>query len=96
MCPIDRASTRRQLDKRFIALQNAELFARPSRGWLKAIREALGMTTTQLAKKRLESTSHSMALEAQRVNKLDEEAQFKRMVQRLLEKTGSELWENDV
>jgi len=156
MRSIDRASARRQLDKRFIALQNADLFARPPRGWLKAIREALGMTTTQLAKrlgvvqsravaieqaeakgtitlnslekaahamdcrlvyalvprkpldelvterakrlakKRLESTSHSMALEAQSVNKLDEDEHYKRMVQRLLEKTGSELWENDV
>ena len=30
---------------------NAEAFARPPRGWVKAIREALGMTTAQLAKR---------------------------------------------
>lgn len=42
----------RQLDSRFSeirdALQGAE---RPARGWIKAIREALGMTTAQLAKR---------------------------------------------
>ncbi len=32
-------------------LHNTELFARPSRGWLKAIREALGMTTAQLGQR---------------------------------------------
>jgi predicted DNA-binding mobile mystery protein A len=30
---------------------NAEALARPPRGWIKAIREALGMTTAQLAKR---------------------------------------------
>lgn len=151
----ERATARRQLDKRFIMLQNMPLFARPQHGWLKAIREALGMTTTQLAerlgvvqsravaieqaeikgaitlsslekaaqamdcrliyalvpkkpldelvterathlaKKRLESTRHSMALEAQSVDPLDEDEQLKDMVQRLLEKAGSELWKKD-
>jgi predicted DNA-binding mobile mystery protein A len=152
----DRASARRQLDKRLSLLQNTELLARPPRGWLKAIREALGMTTAQLgkrlgvvqsravaieqaeakgtitlnslekaahaldcrlvyalvprnplndlvterakslAKQRLESTRHSMALEAQSVDAADEQEQLKRMVQRLLDKAGSELWEEDV
>jgi predicted DNA-binding mobile mystery protein A len=152
----DRASARRQLDKRLSLLQNTELLARPPRGWLKAIREALGMTTAQLgkrlgvvqsravaieqaeakgtitlnslekaahaldcrlvyalvprnplndlvterakslAKQRLDSTRHSMALEAQSVDAADEQEQLKRMVQRLLDKAGSELWEEDV
>ena len=151
----ERASARRQLDKRFIMLQNTQIFARPRHGWLKAIREALGMTTTQLAerlgvvqsravaieqaeikgaitlnslekaahamdcrliyalvpkkpldeliterakrlaKKRLESTRHSMALEAQSVNQLDEDEQLKHLIQQLLEKAGSELWKDD-
>jgi DNA-binding XRE family transcriptional regulator len=30
-------------------LINMHAFARPPRGWVKAIREALGMTTAQLA-----------------------------------------------
>src|SRR6202158_1452224 len=41
-----------QLDKRFAKLKPlADEAARPSRGWIRAIREALGMTTGQLAKR---------------------------------------------
>ena len=46
-----RASARKYLDKRLNPLINADAFARPPRGWIKAIREALGMTTAQLAKR---------------------------------------------
>lgn len=46
----ERLTARRQLDKRLAALQRAS-FARPPRGWIKAIREALGMTTAQLAQR---------------------------------------------
>jgi len=46
----DRAVARRQLDKRLNALRDVKMKAqRPPRGWIKAIREALGMTTKQLA-----------------------------------------------
>lgn len=155
MRPEDRATARRQLDKRLSLLQSADTFARPPRGWLKAIREALGMTTTQLAqrlgvaqsrvvaieqgetkgtitlnslekaaqalncrlvyalvprhsleetienralqvaKKRLKSASHTMALEAQGVDEADESEQLKRLVKQLIEKGGSKLWEED-
>lgn len=151
----DRAIARRQLGKRLNILRNSDIFARPPRGWIKAIREALGMTTAQLgkrlgvsqpravkientetkgsitlesleraanaldcrlvyalvprkpldelvaeraerlAKKRLKSTSHSMALEAQGVNTEDEQEQLKRMIQSLIDKAGSGLWEED-
>ena len=47
----DRATARRQLDKRLNLLRNKESFARPPRGWIKAIRESLGMTTRQFAKR---------------------------------------------
>ncbi len=152
----DRATARRQLDKRLNTLRYLDAFARPPRGWVKAIREALGMTTAQLAqrigvsqsrafviekaekegsitldsleraaraldcrvayalipkkplndlveerarivaKKRLQSTQHSMALEAQSVDASDEEEQLKHLVQRLIEKAGSELWKDEV
>jgi predicted DNA-binding mobile mystery protein A len=151
----ERAVARRQLDKRLNSLRNSESLTRPSRGWIRAIREALGMTTAQLAKrigvsqpravaiekgeadgsitldsleraahaldcrliyalvprspleelvsaraqrlalKRLESTRHSMSLEAQDVEESDEQEQLKRMIARLLDKAGSELWEED-
>jgi|SRR5580693_1922268 predicted DNA-binding mobile mystery protein A len=44
-----KALARQQLDRRFAALRKTGDFARPQRGWIKAIREALGMSTTQLA-----------------------------------------------
>ncbi len=39
---------RKQLERRLAPLRKAPDFARPARGWVKAIREALGMTATQL------------------------------------------------
>lgn len=152
----DRVEARRQLDKRLNSLRYTDVFARPPRGWIKAVREALGMTTAQLgkrlgvsqpravkientetkgsitldsleraahaldcrlvyalvprkpldklvaeraeclAKKRLKSTSHSMALEAQGVDATDEQEQLRLMIRSLLDKAGSELWEEDV
>ena len=151
----DRAAARRQLDKRLNSLRNSEMLARPSRGWVRAIREALGMTTAQLGKrigvsqpravavekaeakgsitldsleraaraldcrlvyalvprdpleemvhsraqrlalKRLESTRHSMSLEAQEVEETDEQEQLKRMIAHILDKSGSQLWEEE-
>ena len=38
-----------QLDERFQKLGTAKRFAPPVRGWIKAIRESLGMSTAQLA-----------------------------------------------
>jgi predicted DNA-binding mobile mystery protein A len=45
----DRALARKQLDKRMDFLRSSDALIRPPRGWIKAIREALGMTTAQLA-----------------------------------------------
>jgi predicted DNA-binding mobile mystery protein A len=149
----ERAMARKQLDKRLNLLQNVDILARPPRGWIKAIREALGMTSAQLAKrlnvsqprvlgiekaeasgsiklesleraaraldcrlvyalvprkpleslvedraqafakKRLRATSHSMALENQRVDEADEQDHLERLVQKLLDQPGSALWE---
>jgi predicted DNA-binding mobile mystery protein A len=43
--------SRSQLDERFRELGPAKRYATPVRGWIKAIREAFGMTTAQLAKR---------------------------------------------
>ena len=151
----ERAMARKQLDKRLNRLNNVDTLARPPRGWIKAIREALGMTTAQLAKrlgvsqprvlgiekaevsgsiklesleraaraldcrlvyalvprkpleslvedrarnlarKRLRATSHSMALEDQRVDQVDEQEHLERLVQKLLDQPGSALWEDE-
>jgi len=42
---------RRRLDEKLGNLKALRTIEVPSKGWIKAIREALGMTTTQLAKK---------------------------------------------
>lgn len=43
------AQSRAQLDKRFKQMRPIFRYDAPVRGWIKAIREALGMTTLQLA-----------------------------------------------
>src|ERR1039457_2844703 len=45
------AQSRSHLDERFKKLEPVSLYASPVRGWIKAVREALGMTTGQLAKR---------------------------------------------
>ena len=47
MLSMDHALARKSLEKRFAPLRKADLMP-PPRGWLRAIREALGMTTKQL------------------------------------------------
>lgn len=45
------AQSRLQLDQRFAELGPSKRYAPPVRGWIKAIREALGMSTAQLAQR---------------------------------------------
>jgi predicted DNA-binding mobile mystery protein A len=45
------AQSRARLDERLAQFGPAERYRPPSRGWIKAIREALGMSTAQLAKR---------------------------------------------
>jgi predicted DNA-binding mobile mystery protein A len=42
---------RHQLDRRFSSLRREELFTLPSGSWVRLIREALGMTSTHLARR---------------------------------------------
>ena len=155
MRPQDRALARRQLDKRLQPQRDTQSLARPPRGWIRAIREALGMTGKQLgqrlgvsqpriieiekaetsgaitldtlqraanaldcqlvycfvprkplqdlveerAQKRARSlyasTAHSMALEAQSVDKDTEETQIDKLVGDLVEKSGPALWKDE-
>jgi predicted DNA-binding mobile mystery protein A len=43
--------SRSHLDERFRNLEPVSRYTPPARGWIKAVREALGMTTAQLAKR---------------------------------------------
>jgi predicted DNA-binding mobile mystery protein A len=45
----NRTQARRQLDKRFTQLRPLTKEPRPHKGWIRAIREALGMSSTELA-----------------------------------------------
>jgi predicted DNA-binding mobile mystery protein A len=45
------AQARARLDERFKAMGPPTSYAQPVRGWVKAIREAVGMSTAQLAKR---------------------------------------------
>src|ERR1017187_62792 len=45
------AQSRTHLDERFEELGPVTRYSAPVRGWIKAVREALGMTTAQLAKR---------------------------------------------
>jgi predicted DNA-binding mobile mystery protein A len=64
----ERAMARKQLDKRLHVLQNTDILARPPRGWIKAIREALGMTTAQLARRLGVSQPRVLAIEKAEVS----------------------------
>jgi predicted DNA-binding mobile mystery protein A len=59
----DRDKARKALDKRLNSLRNPEGLAMPPRGWIKAIREALGMTTRQFARRMGISQPRAVAIE---------------------------------
>lgn len=65
----NRAMARKNIDKRLNILQNVDVLARPSRGWIRAIREALGMTSRQLGKRMGVSQSTAAGFEKSEVHK---------------------------
>ena len=62
MSKIDSARARKHLERRLAPLR-AMVMIPPSNGWLRAIREALGMTTRQLAKRMNVGASRIPAIE---------------------------------
>ena len=63
MRPRDRAVARKNLDKKLNFLRDSAISVRPARGWIKAIREALGMTTAQLGRRMGVSQPRAVAIE---------------------------------
>lgn len=59
---------REQLEKRFSRMRPLEMFKRPPKGWIRAIRDSLGMTSGQLAERMQVSQSRIMALEKNEVS----------------------------
>lgn len=56
-------AARRHLDGRFTKMGSPALFSRPLKGWVRAIRDALGLSTTQLAKRLEVPQSRVVAIE---------------------------------
>ena len=63
MGPQERAHARKNLDNKLNFLRNSDIFARPTRGWIRAIREALGMTTAQFGKRMSVSQPRAVIIE---------------------------------
>lgn len=58
---------RRHLDKRFQEMGTLNLLARPPKGWVRAIREALGLTLAQFGRRMGVSKQRAMKLECDEV-----------------------------
>jgi predicted DNA-binding mobile mystery protein A len=64
MKPDIRNRARKRLDEKFAAFRPVERFAHPPKGWIRAIRDALGMSLRQLAER--------IGMSPQAVNYLEE------------------------
>lgn len=77
------AQSRLRLDQRFEQMGPADRYAPPVRGWIKAIRQALGMTTAQLAKRMGVRQPSVVALEQSEVRGTIELATLRRAAEAL-------------
>jgi predicted DNA-binding mobile mystery protein A len=59
---------RQALDRRLASLRPVDRFDRPPRGWVRAIRDALGMSTTQLGRRLGIDRSNVVRLEQSEMN----------------------------
>ena len=81
--PAIAGQSRASLDQRFGHIAPAEQYAPPVRGWIKAIRQALGMTTAQLAKRMGVRQPSVVALEQSEVKGTIELATLRRAAEAL-------------
>lgn len=75
--------SRRRLDNRLQEFAQIKHFEAPSRGWIRAIRDALGMTTAQLAKRLGISQPSVVALEQSEIKGSIELATLRRVANAL-------------
>src|SRR5690242_6724739 len=59
----------RQLDQRIQAIWKLEDTSRPGRGWIRAVRNALGMTTAQFARRMGVSQPRAVTIEKSEANR---------------------------
>lgn len=81
--PKNIAVARKQLDARFQNLKTPGLFARPQNGWIRAIRDSLGMSATQLASR--------LGVSQPRVTVLEKDEIKGKLTLQTLEKTANAL-----
>src|SRR6516165_10510995 len=77
------AQSRFRLDERFKEMGQPARFAQPVRGWIRAIREALGMSAAQLAKRLGVRQPSIVALEQSEVKGTIELATLRRVAEAL-------------
>jgi len=77
------ARSRSHLDRRFKELGPLRRYTPPVRGWIKAVREALGMTTAQLAKRLGMKQPSVVAIEQSEAKGTIELATLRRMAEAL-------------
>jgi predicted DNA-binding mobile mystery protein A len=77
------AQSRANLDERFKEFGSVSAYAAPVRGWIKAIRESLGMTTAQLAKRLKIKQPTVVAIEQSEVRGSVELATLRRVAEAL-------------
>src|SRR6266478_4203308 len=77
------AQSRSYLDKRFKKIGTVPLFTPPVRGWIKAIRGGLGMSTAQLAKRLRIKQPSVIALEKSEAKATIEIATLRRVAEAL-------------
>src|ERR671914_403124 len=77
------AQSRARLSERFDRMGSTDQYAPPVRGWIKAIREALGMTTAQLARRMGIRQPSVVALEQSEVKGTIELATLRRAAEAL-------------
>jgi predicted DNA-binding mobile mystery protein A len=77
------AKSRRRLDERFKEIGPRDRYAAPAHGWVKAIRQALGMTTAQLARRMSIRQPSVVALEQSEVRGTIELATLRRAAEAL-------------
>ena len=77
------AQSRAHLDERFKELGSLARYSPPVRGWIKAVREALGMTTTQLAARLNVKQPSVVAMEQSEAKGTIELATLRRVAQAL-------------
>jgi predicted DNA-binding mobile mystery protein A len=77
------AQSRAHLEERFKEMGSVTRYTPPARGWIKALREALGMTTTQLADRLNVKQPSVVALEQSEAKGSIELATLRRVAQAL-------------